>query len=337
MALDVPTRSFADSTAIERHTGFLAASLFSAIYVATPLMLMGSIVSVACRPRWWVSWAALTPALASLALPSALVEMLSPTILGLWPFRCVPKYFRYEEYHEITDTEMRASGKNYILGAHPHGVFTFVGVCYAIVTANAEDGFHRQLCKEVPTAAATVIKVFPILKDVLGIFGTMDASGKTLSKRLGRPPAAGRTASVILYVGGMLELFFSNPQTEVVFLTGRKGFIKLALREGADVIPIYMFGNTTVLYALTWGPLAALSRKLGVSVTFFWGRFGLPVPSPVKLVYARGRPVGLPHIPNPTAEDVDKWHAVYCEKLKQLFDTYKGKNPDYKDKQLIIK
>jgi len=337
MPLDAPTRSFAESTAIERHGGFLAASVFSVTYVTAPLLLTGSVVSVARYPRWWVSWAALTPILASLALPSSLVELLGPTVLGWWPFRCVPKFFRYEEYHEITDAEMRNSGKNYVLGAHPHGVFTFAGVCAAISATNDKDGFGRQLCKQVPTAAATVIKVFPILKDVLGIFGTVDASGKTLSKRLSRPPAAGRTSSVVLYIGGMLELFFSNPKTEAVFLTGRKGFIKLALREGADVIPVYMFGNTTVLSALTWGPLAALSRKLGVSVTFFWGRFGLPVPNAVTIVYARGKPLGLPHIKEPTAEDVDKWHGVYCEKLKELFDTYKVKNPDYKDKQLIIK
>jgi len=337
MPLDVPTRSFGDSTAIERCSGFCAASLFSVTYVTAPLLLIGSIVSVARCPRWWVSWAALTPVLASLALPSQLVEMLGPIILGCWPFRCVPKFFRYEEYHEITDTEMRSSGKNYLLGAHPHGVFSFGGVCAAIVSMNEKDGFGRQLCREAPTAAASVIKVFPILKDVLGVFGILDASGKTLSKRLGKPPAADHTSSVVLYIGGMLELFFSNTKNEAVFLTGRKGFIKLALREGADVVPVYMFGNTTVLSALTWGPLAALSRKLGVSVTIFWGRFGLPVPKPVKIVYARGRPIGLPHIKDPTTEDVDKWHAAYCEKLIELFDTYKGKNLDYKDKKLIIK
>jgi 2-acylglycerol O-acyltransferase 2 len=35
---------------------------------------------------------------------------------------------------------------------------------------------------------------------------------------------------------------------------------------------------------------------MGVSVTYFWGRFGLPVPNAVKLVYARGRPLGLPQV-----------------------------------------
>ena len=36
-------------------------------------------------------------------------------------------------------------------------------------------------------------------------------------------------------------------------------------------------------------------------------------------------------------EDIEKWHAVYCQKLTELFDNYKGRNPDYKHKKLIIK
>lgn len=92
-----------------------------------------------------------------------------------------------------------------------------------------------------------------------------------------------------------------------VYLKQRKGFIKLALQTGADCIPVYFFGNTTVLRTVRWAPIAALSRKMGVTVTYFWGRFGLPVPSAVKLVYARGRPLGMPQIDNPTQEDVDQW------------------------------
>ena len=88
--------------------------------------------------------------------------------------------------------------------------------------------------------------------------------------------------------------------------------------------------------ALTAGPLAALSRKLGVSVTLFWGIAGLPLPRPVKLVFARGRPVGLPHIEDPTDADVDKYHALYCEKLLDLYDNYRRFNPDYAGKALVI-
>ena len=35
-------------------------------------------------------------------------------------------------------------------------------------------------------------------------------------------------------------------------------------------------------------------------------------------------------------EDIQKWHEIYCEKLKELFDAYKGRNPDYREKELSI-
>ena len=35
-------------------------------------------------------------------------------------------------------------------------------------------------------------------------------------------------------------------------------------------------------------------------------------------------------------EDIQKWHGIYCEKLTELFDAYKSRNPDYKEKELII-
>ena len=122
---------------------------------------------------------------------------------------------------------------------------------------------------------------------------------EVLGERLKR-----RKGSCVIYVGGMVELFHSTPKRETVFLKKRKGFVKIALRTGADLIPIYSFGNTTVLEAFKSGPLASLSRKVGVSVTVFWGRWFLPIPKRVKLVYARGRPLGLPHIEHPTDADV---------------------------------
>jgi hypothetical protein len=69
------------------------------------------------------------------------------------------------------------------------------------------------------------------------------------------------------YVGGIAELFKSSRKEERLYLSARKGFIKMALRNGVDVIPLYLMGNTSVLTVLKWGPLASLSRKLQASIT----------------------------------------------------------------------
>ena len=38
-----------------------------------------------------------------------------------------------------------------------------------------------------------------------------------------------------------------------------------------------------------------------------------------------GKPIDIPHIPNPTQEDIDKYHKLYCDALTELFDKYKEK------------
>mmetsp|Transcript_3473 Transcript_3473/g.4329 ORF Transcript_3473/g.4329 Transcript_3473/m.4329 type:complete len:102 (+) Transcript_3473:1-306(+) len=83
--------------------------------------------------------------------------------------------------------------------------------------------------------------------------------------------------------------------------------------------------------------LMKLSRSIGASLTLFWGRWNLPLPKPDPLIYARGRPLNMPKIENPTAEDIDKWHKKYMEEVQRLFDTYKGLRPDFKDKVLTIR
>ena len=110
----------------------------------------------------------------------------------------------------------------------------------------------------------------------------------------------------------------------------------MALTEGADIVPVYLFGNSSVLSVLTQGPLVALSRKVQASLTIFWGKFYLPIPRDEKLLYVVGKPMGLPHILNPTQDDIDKWHEKYCIEVRKIYETYQEKLPMYKHKKLFI-
>ena len=132
----------------------------------------------------------------------------------------------------------------------------------------------------------------------MGIFGLMDASASSLRKHFKATCSTNGTnnggskdstrssnakGSVVIYVGGIAELFKSSRKEERLYLSRRKGFIKLALREGVDVIPVYLFGNTSVLTVVKTGLLANLSRKLQVSLTYFWGKYYLPIPRDEKV------------------------------------------------------
>eukprot|EP00638_Chattonella_subsalsa_P002409 CAMPEP_0117752454 /NCGR_PEP_ID=MMETSP0947-20121206/11616_1 /TAXON_ID=44440 /ORGANISM="Chattonella subsalsa, Strain CCMP2191" /LENGTH=257 /DNA_ID=CAMNT_0005571101 /DNA_START=309 /DNA_END=1082 /DNA_ORIENTATION=+ len=236
------------------------------------------------------------------------------------------EYFDYEEVLELSDEELKEMmlKRNFLFAIQPHGTLPFVNFSNHI----------KMTCNGFPiiyTAVANIIYSMPIVKHVFGLFGTVKADKKSLSEAL-------KNKSVDLYVGGMAELFLSDADAPVerLYLSKRKGFIKIAMRTGADVIPIYAFGNTTTLKVVTWPVLGKISRMIGMSVTWTYGRFLLPIPMPKKCVYVRGRPLGLPQIDEPTDEDINKWHAKYLEEVSRLFNKYHEKCPEYKGKKLII-
>ena len=56
----------------------------------------------------------------------------------------------------------------------------------------------------------------------------------------------------------------------------------------------------------------------------------------MQLLYVAGQPIGMPHIPDPSHEDINTWHKKYCDEVTRIFDTYKERVPMYKHKKLII-
>jgi hypothetical protein len=46
--------------------------------------------------------------------------------------------------------------------------------------------------------------------------------------------------------------------------------------------------------------------------------------------------MGIPHIKEPTDEDVNKWHAKYVSEVTRLFEAHKSKVPLYKNKKLVV-
>lgn len=268
MARKVPSKGVAsDVPTLRWFTGMMIASVFSLVYLFTPLYM---ITAVACLVLRFPSttWSFL------IASP-LILSMLFKPIPSKWLLRHMTPVLDYFDYEQIVETspidgrkEMLENGKNFILAVQPHGVIPFVSICSAVYNP-------PEFQCDLQTAVASVLLHTPILKHVMGIFGLIDASKHNLKRVLKKPGVAG---SLVIYVGGIAELFMSCPEEERLFLSKRKGFIKLALTEGVDVIPIYLFGNTGVLTVLKTGLLATLSRKLQVSLTYFWGKLYLPIP-----------------------------------------------------------
>lgn len=311
----------------KKFLGALVASAFTFSYILAPTYVLGAII--------------LTPFLGYkslyLLLP-ILISAVTPIIKLPWlvrhpVFRCILDYFDYEQIFETTDAslveyleKLKSSGRGgIILAGQPHGVLSYGGICAG---AAADSKFDKLV-----TAAAGAVLATPIVKHVVGVFGLIDAGAKSMKKHLSK---GGIEGSCVLYIGGIAELFRCSDTQETLILQKRKGFIKLALQVGADIVPMYFFGNTSVLSVLTNPFLESLSRKYQISLTWFWGLWGLPIPRPHKIIYVRGPPLGLPHIPEPTEEDINKWHEKYVKEVQRIFETYKKRIPRYANKTLVI-
>jgi Diacylglycerol acyltransferase len=256
-----------------RLAGLAVSSVFTLAYIIAPSLILVSVVAVLFQ---WPSlpWALViaSPVLISILLPPVpspmIIRRLSPML----------DYFDYEQIVESKPVDVRANMRNgtgtYIFATQPHGVVSLCGICSAVT---ADKDFQGRL---IPTGVAEAVLSTPILKQVMGIFSLISASKDSLVRNFKK---GGVEGSVVLYVGGIAELFVSSAKEETLYLSKRRGFIKLALQSGVDVVPIYLFGNTTCLTVLKTEMLAALSRKTQVSLTYFWGRFMLPIPRPVKV------------------------------------------------------
>lgn len=260
-------------TAVRRLVGLAMASVFTLAYVIAPTLMIVSALAILFQ------WPSLHWALV-IASP-VLISILVPPIPSPWILRRLSPmldYFDFEQIIEERPVDVRGNMKNgtksYIFASQPHGVVSLCGICSAVP---ADKDFQGRL---IPTGVAEAVLSVPILRHVMGIFNLISASKKSLIKNFQK---GGVEGSVVLYVGGIAELFVSSETQETLYLLKRKGFIKLALQNGVDVVPIYLFGNTAVLSVLKTGMLATLSRKTQVSMTYFWGRFLLPIPRPVKV------------------------------------------------------
>ena len=186
-----------------------------------------------------------------------------------------------------------------------------------------------------PTAVASQVLFTPVLNHVMGLFQCVAANKSSLKNAL-------QSTCVQLYVGGTSELFETDAETEVLYLSKKKGFIKCALQWGVDVVPVYMFGNTR-MYNVMKKPtlLAKISQALQFPITYWYGHnnYFLPIPSggQEKLLYVSGQPLGMPHVPKPRPAVVNRWHKEYCKQVERIFDQYKERLPHYKHKKLVIK
>nr|XP_023411594.1 2-acylglycerol O-acyltransferase 3 [Loxodonta africana] len=156
------------------------------------------------------------------------------------------------------------------------------------------------------------------------------SSDKTSVSYLLSRPGSGQVA--VLAVGGPLEALEAKPGEPILRIRNQKGFIKLALEHGASLVPVFSFGENELFQQIpnprgSWLRAAqeALQSLLRVALPLFYGRWGLLLPFRTPVHTVVGAPIPVQLTPWPSQAQVDSLHALYVERLMQLFEEHKAR------------
>jgi len=131
-------------------------------------------------------------------------------------------------------------------------------------------------------------------------------------------------------------------------LRNRRGFVRQAIRAGADIVPALCFGEMEIYDQVDgerWVWLGKFQRLLIKLVRFtlpiIKGRgilnydYGLmPRRRPLHVVVGRPIRIDLTQEDQDSPERVREIHACYCDELQRLFNTYKAIYGPGEDAQL---
>ena len=158
-----------------------------------------------------------------------------------------------------------------------------------------------------------------------------------LWSRLTGHPGSASKASMIGYMkkkktlalppGGFEEATLTCRNKDRVYIKKRTGFVKLALKHGYTLCPVYCFGENQTYNNIQglWNYRLWLN-KLGLPAIFVFGSWLgplLPKRDDRGIRIVVGEPIVLPTLSDPSREDVQHWHNKYIAGLIQTFEDHK--------------
>jgi len=219
-------------------------------------------------------------------------------------------------------TEQRQQQQPLLFCIVPHGVAPMGITAYAAWSKL----FNGRLTHW--TVAPVVLKL-PIVGSMLKALGYIPAKAKLIIETLTK-----KEENVGIVLDGIAGMFqpqggvWTKQTEERAYLRKRKGVVKIALRAGVPIVPVYGFGHTSLYTVLVdpFGILERLSLMLDTSITPFFGRWGwfLGPPPRIPIAVCLGEPVHCPLIENPTQEQINEYHQKMLDSFQDLFETHKA-------------
>ncbi len=229
-------------------------------------------------------------------------------------------------------SQVLPSTRKYIFGYHPHGI-----ISHGAFAAFATDALgFSQLFPGITNTLLTLDSNFriPLYRDYALRLGLASVSRESCENILskGGVDGEGMGRAVTIVVGGAREALDAHPHSLRLVLKSRKGFVKLAIRTGADLVPVLSFGENDLYEQVRADEHPRMhqfqlltKRLLGFTVPFFHARgvfnydVGLmPYRRPINIVV--GRPIMVQRQESPEKDYVDRLHTLYVRELQRMWD-----------------
>ena len=231
-----------------------------------------------------------------------------------WIIQDVVEYFQGDIVKEVDlDPEQK-----YIFAFAPHGIMTLTAI-WSILHRKFESFFPGQ---DVVPLGASIFQMVPLVRDGPAWVGTRQVGRSSFIRTLDEGH------SVLVVPGGVKEMRLSRSWDNTIRLyTHHKGFVRLALEQGVDLVPMFSFGETRYFDMLHVPVLSDLLLKyIGTPIPYFVGRGNvLQLPRPQKVTVVYGAPIKVEKIESPTQEQVDEVHRAFYGAVHAIFDRHKSK------------
>jgi len=238
------------------------------------------------------------------------------------------KYFSDFFPTKLIKTHDLDPNKQYLFGVHPHGIISY-GPFINIGTE--AQGWMDKFPGVIPRLCTLNLNVnLPFGRELILGLGFVSCNKESinylLEHRTNHAPC--------LVVGGAQEALYASKGDHKLVLQRRKGFVKLAIKHGASLVPVYTFGENEVYHLhhpaskIVKKIDSFMKRNLGFSAPIFSGRgifqysYGI-LPFRVPLTTVVGAPISTVKNTNPSQTEIERVHKQYMDGLIVLFNMYK--------------
>ena len=198
---------------------------------------------------------------------------------------------------------------------HPHGA-----LCCGWTIAQAS----KQLCSlktNIHWLVASALFKIPFIGDWLSWCQCGPVDSSNMKKLMVQDK------NIAILPGGFNSAALFKRNHHRCYVRKRKGFVKYALQYGYTLRPCYTFGEELTYRTFNFfeGFRMKLADRNIPPVLFIGNIFAPLMPlNNINLVTVCGEPLVLPHIINPSKQDIDEWHGKYVSSLQDLFDKHKA-------------